>query len=72
LKRVREIVAENVHPMDATAITAKFAELCEMVLRMCDTKLVGPDFTDTRTFVAERVLGPVRRCQQKVDAYSRL
>ena len=71
-KAASKIVTESVQPMNAAAITAEFAKLRRIVVNIYDTRLVGPELVDTRTFVAERILEPVRRCQLKVDAYSKL
>jgi hypothetical protein len=71
-KSASKIVTESVQPMNAAAITAEFAKLRRIVVNIYDTRLVGPELVDTRTFVPERILEPVRRCQLKVDAYSKL
>jgi len=71
-KAARRLVADSVYPLNATAITAEFAELRADILRMFEKKIGGSEFAEVRDFVQKHILDPIDACQGKVNEYSNL
>ena len=65
------IIDGNLNPINTTFITKEFADIRDSFTKILANKIVGPEYEDVRPIITE-ILNRVQKCQDKVDALSKL